>query len=518
MNIIMPLLLTLMQRPFAAVSKPTLQAWSRFRRGRLSARFLTANGALRAVAGGAADAPPKSEEVREQAAAKFKEANDLLEEACKTAGVTVEQLRDSEGDIPADDLEKFDALMAEGRKIHAEFEKAAKNEGRWKGIKDAMDFYHGKATGGPVPWNQVSVQTLERPKSLGEEFVGSDAYKGLVDSGTLQSEQSKFRTDGVRVLDALRKRAADGNEDAKAALKAATDVLHTEAGGPGAGIVTPQYLAGILAFQQRPLVVRELFSQAPATSDSISYAAQTAFDNAAAAVAQATSPSTGAKPQSSIAWERRTAVIETIATWMAATRQQLQDAGQTQSLIDSQGRLMLQLEEEDQLLNGNGTSPNLDGLLNVTGVQTLNVAVAGLDNLGAIRRAKRLVATGLSRFRPDAVVMNPIDSEQFDLMQDLNGQYRGGNPVGNFTFDQPLWGLRRVESEGLPAGRVIVGAFRAGATVFERMPITVYTTDSHGDYFVRNLIAILFEERLGFPVYFPSAFVDITLNQTDWGT
>jgi len=225
---------------------------------------------------------------------------------------------------------------------------------------------------------------------------------------------------------------------------------------------------------------------------------------------------TGRKPQSSIAWERRTGVIETIATFLAATRQQLADAGQVASLIDNQGRLMLQLEEEDQLINGNGTTPNLSGLLDQT-LQTLVVAAAG-DNLDAVRTAKRLVKTGAARANADVLLLNPYDSEQFDLLKDTNGLYRGGNPIGNFTFDQPIWGLRRVESEAIALGTAIVGAFRFGATVYERQGLTVYTTDSHSDWFTRNLICILFEERLGFAVWFPLAFVEMTLDLTDWGT
>ncbi len=74
-----------------------------------------------------------------------------------------------------------------------------------------------------------------------------------------------------------------------------------------------------------------------------------------------------------------------------------------------------------------------------------------------------------------------------------------------------------MESEAITAGTVLVGAFQA-ATVLERMPITVYTTDSHSDWFTRNIIAVLFEERLGFPIFYPAAFVKITLNLWAGGT
>jgi HK97 family phage major capsid protein len=194
---------------------------------------------------------------------------------------------------------------------------------------------------------------------------------------------------------------------------------------------------------------------------------------------------------------------------MAATRQALADASQIRSLIDNQGRLMIQIEEEDQLLAGNGTPPNLEGIQSIATVQTLDLT--GEDNLDGIRHAKTMIRTGASRFNADAIVLHPDDAEAIDLLKDGNNLYRGGNPIGNFTFDQSIWKLRRVESEGVTAGTAIVGAFQAGATVFERQPITVYTSDSHSDFFIKNLIAVLFEERLAFPVYYPSAFVVITL-------
>ena len=325
----------------------------------------------------------------------------------------------------------------------------------------------------------------------------------------------------------LQKDAQAGDAKAFAKLeemKAASDLIQSESGGPGAALVTPQYLAGILNLPQRPLAIRELFASGPATSDSISYAAQSEFDSGAATVAQAETVSGGVKPQSSITWERKTSPIETIATYMAATRQQLADAGQVASLIDNQGRLMLQLEEEDQLLSGNGATPNLQGVLGESGVQTLAVAAgadadaAGLLNLKSIRTAKRMTMTGVARMAADGVVMHPADSEEFDLLTDGNGLFRGGNPVGNFTFGQSIWALPRVESEAISEGTVLVGAFKGGATVLERMPITVFTTDSHSDWFTKNIIAVLFEERLGFPIFRPAAFVKITLNLWEGGT
>lgn len=445
-------------------------------------------------------------ELREQAAALFLEANALVE------GVKEEDLTE---EVEA----KFSAKMAEAKEADKKYRAAAGAEGQRVELKDSLAFYAGKA-GKNVDWDRVAGGGFSNPngpmvhqgglilppgyKTLGQEFVESAEYKELTTGGVLNSEGAKFKTRPV-------------------GLKATTDIVSgttngTSGNGTGSALITPQYLPGILPLPQRPLTIRDLFSQANTQSDTLSYARQTSFDNGANAVVEAATDGnpTGAKPQSSIGWGRTTAPIETIATWMAATRKQLADAGQTRSLIDNQGRLMIQLEEEDQLLNGDGTSPNISGLLDQVGLQTLDLSAAVGDraNLDGLRTAKRLVRTGAARAVADAVVVNPVDSEEFDLMVDLEGRYRAGDPFGTLgaTADAPpIWRMRRVESEAVAEGTAIVGAFRQGGTVFEREGLVTYTSDSHSDFFIRNLIAILFEERLGLAIFFPTAFVVVTL-------
>ena len=438
---------------------------------------------------------PPAIDLREKAAGLFKEAADIAE---------------GKESLVGDDLANFTAKMAEAVKADEEYVNASQGEEGLATLKDRLSFYHEAATGHTVPWSRLSIEDpsgVMGRKSAGQQFVESDIFKDLDKSGALDSSVG-FKTAPFEV-------------------KAATDIISGTAAasgdrlGGGAALLLPDYRPGILPLNQRPLTVRDLFSSDTTAGDQISYAVQTAFDNAAAAVSEAAvdgNPS-GAKPQSSIGWGRRTENIETIATWMAATRKQLSDVGQTRSLIDNQLRLMLDLEVEDQLLNGNGTSPNISGLLDRSGLQTLDLSGAATDkaNLNGIRTAKRLVRTGAARAVADAVVVNPIDSEEFDLMVDGEDRYRAGDPfgvLGQSSDAPPIWRMRRVESEAVTEGTAIVGAFRVGGTVFERQGITILTSDSHSDFFTKNLIAILGETRVGLAIYFPAAFVVVTLK--DW--
>jgi HK97 family phage major capsid protein len=454
------------------------------------AGVLDGHGALLLAAG-----PTAAVSKREEALAKLLEAKGLVE---------------ADDSVKTENEERFQALMGEFRELDAQAQKAATQDDNIGSLRERMQFYTGKATGAPMRFNSTELDT-NAAKTPGQQFVESEAYKGLVASGTLDSPDGHFRVSPVVV----------GRPIPQRFQGAATDVIQTESGGPAAGLVVPYRLPGILDLPQRPRVIRDLFPvENMPSGDTIEYAAQVGFDNAAAAVAQATTTGNGAKPQSSIAWEERTAKAQWIATWMVATRQALADANQTRSLIDNQGRLMLALEEEDQLVAGNGTPPNISGLLDQTGLQLLDLSGSSDNrNLDGIRTARRLVRTGLSRLRPTFVLVNPVDSEEFDLMQDLEGRYRAGDPFGPIGGDDspPIWKLRRIETEALDEGVTLVGA-REGATIYERQPLTVLTADQHADFFVRNLVVILFEERLAFPVYFPTAFVEVTLDEWSLGS
>ena len=432
----------------------------------------------------------RSDALREEAIAKFKAADALVNKATEAPN--------------PEDQPQFDAFFNEGTALMAASQKAAQDEGKVTSLRETLGIVAGSVRGtGPIPFETLQVDRQpSRRKTMGEQFTGSEEYQALQHSGALGSDTSgqRFRSEPVRM-------------DMQAA---ATDVISSGAGGGGA-LVTPQYLPGVIPLPQRPLTIDDLLSHDTTQSDTLSYARQTSFDTAAATVAQATSLATGLKPQSAIGWTRVTTPIESIATWMAATRRQLADAGQTRSLIDNQLTLMLDLVEEDQILNGNGTSPNLRGILATSGVQTLSltgVAAAPFINIDGIRDAIRLVRTGAAFAQPNGIVMNPVDAAKLDEAKDTQARYLGQGP---FTpIQDTIWRLPRVEALAITAGTALVGAFKQGATVFQREDVVILTADQHSDFFIRNLVAVLAEERLGLAVFFPAAFCQITFKATGW--
>jgi HK97 family phage major capsid protein len=258
---------------------------------------------------------------------------------------------------------------------------------------------------------------------------------------------------------------------------------------------------------ERPLRIRDLVTVLRTTSDVVEYARLGTHTNAAAPVAEstATSGSTGVKPESSLLASTVTENVKTIATWIPATRQALSDAPQMRDLIDEFLRYALQEEVEDQVIAGSGTGQNFTGVLNVSGT---TAQAFDTDLLTTYRKARTKVEiTG--RAMPTAYVIHPNDLEDLDLSTDNEDRYYFGGPV---TGGVPLlWGVPVISSEAMTEGTAMVADWRL-AVIWDRMLTAIYVSDSHSDFFVRNLLAILAELRMAFGVLRPAAFVEIALS------
>lgn len=291
-------------------------------------------------------------------------------------------------------------------------------------------------------------------------------------------------------------------------------------GALAADMVRPQLLAGVVRGNE-PIgtrAVRDVLLNGRTNSDSVLFVKENVYTNAAATVAEATTTSDGAKPESSLTFTQDSAPVQVIAHWIPITRQALDDVPMLQSYVE--GRLIdgLRREENDQLLNGDGTAPNISGILDQSGLQNLDQTYftgAAVLNVGAtpenfqrVLRGKTLVMTtgdSMATF----VIVNPTDWENFIARVDGDLNFYGPGPFSNDTLPR-LWGLDVVVTEDKAAGSVLIGDGTA-AQVWDRWDARVLIADQHSDFFVRNLFVLLAEERLTLTVYRPAAFALVDL-------
>lgn len=339
--------------------------------------------------------------------------------------------------------------------------------------------------------------TQPKAKSIGQAFIESAEYKAFMGQFPDGRIGEKARVQSMPV-------------GYKALLTGASDTS-------GGSFVQTDYTGIYEGLGRRPFTLRDLISVRQTTSDTVEYVRQTARGNAAAPVAEATSAAEidgttvtaaagGVKPEGSMTFQKVTATVKTIAEWVPATKRGLADAAQLRGLIDQELRDDLREEEEDQIINGDGTGENLEGILNTSGIQA---QAFDTDIFVSSRKAKRKVRT-VGRSIPTGYVMNPEDWERFDLAREsgATGAFLGAGPFGN--QGPVLWGLPVVESEAVPVGTALVGDFRK-AVLWDREQASVSVTDSHADFFIRNLVAVLAEQREAFGLTRPAAIATIDL-------
>lgn len=251
-----------------------------------------------------------------------------------------------------------------------------------------------------------------------------------------------------------------------------------------------------------PLTILDLIDRQNISTNTVEWVQEVTAPTGAVEVTEGS-----AKPESTFSLELKSDSAATIAHWVNITRQALEDETQLQGYV--QGRLTFGLFKRlnGQVLNGNGTAPNLRGILQTSGIGAY-VSAAGESPVIAIRKAKTVAA--LSEYAPDAVVLNPTDWEAVELDTDDQGAFRVVTSVA--TGGTPrLWGLAVVETTNITAATFLVGAFREGATLWERTGVNIYITDSHASNFTSNILTLLVEMRAALSVWRPKAFVKGTL-------
>ncbi len=232
------------------------------------------------------------------------------------------------------------------------------------------------------------------------------------------------------------------------------------------------------------------------------------FTNAAAPVAEGT-----LKPESNITFTKETANVKTIAHWIQASRQIMDDAPALQSYINSRMMYGLALVEENQMLNGDGTGDNLQGL-NVVATD-YETALNATGDTGADVLAHAIYQVSLSEFEADGIILNPADWHRIALLKDANGNYIMGGPQA--FASKVLWGLPVVSTTAQAAGKFTVGAFGLASQVWDRMDATIEISNQDRDNFVKNMLTILCEERLALAHYRPAAIVtgDVAVSSGD---
>jgi HK97 family phage major capsid protein len=317
--------------------------------------------------------------------------------------------------------------------------------------------------------NDVGNQPQE---SLGEMFVKSDGWKAAVE-----------------------RRGGTARMEIKTAIVNAT--------GQNQPLVQDMRVPGIITNPDRRLTIRDVLPTGRTNSNLVQFTRELVFTNNAGPQYASPARENVTKPESGITFQLANAPVITLAHWIPVSKQVLDDAPQLQGYIN--GRLMygLKLEEEDQLLNGDGTGSNISGILDSGNYTVYNRGQSGDTNVDTIRRA--ITQAALSEYNADTIILNPADWEEIELQKGTDGHYIWANPA--LAAGPQLWGRRVIATNSISSGTFLVGAFAMGAQIWDRQDASLLISFENDTNFVKNMATLLVEERLALTVYRPSAFV-----------
>lgn len=320
-------------------------------------------------------------------------------------------------------------------------------------------------------------------------------------AGAVKTEGDKQLTIGAQFVKSDAFAALASGKQRSASMEVKTAIVN--ATGASQPLVPAMRLGGIIEPARRMPRVRDLFPRGVTSSNLVEYCKTNVITNNAASQYSSPNFENVTKPESAVTFTLASAAVTTMAHFIPASKQVLSDSPMLQSYIEGLLMYGLMLEEEDQLLNGNGTSGNLSGILNSGNFTSYTAAVSGDTDIDTIRRAiGQLQGTNNM---PTAIVLNPANWTGIELTKTQDNAYVFANPTS--MAGPVLWGLPVIATNAIAANTFLVGDFTIGAQVWDREQASVTVSLEDGDNFKKNMVTILAEERLALAVYRPSAFV-----------
>jgi HK97 family phage major capsid protein len=318
-------------------------------------------------------------------------------------------------------------------------------------------------------------------KSLGKRLVELQEY-GLLGSG--KEKKARINLEGESLSQWIEK-----------AIVNAT--------GQNQPLVPDMRVPGVIQTPNRRLRIRQLLPTGRTTSNLVQFVRENVFTNNAGPQAGGSPTVAGenlTKNESDITFTLANAPVVTLAHFILASRQVLDDAPMLESYIN--GRLLygLALEEEDEILNGDGTVGTLDGLMHQA--TAYNRAQTG-TKMDWLRRA--ITQLQLSEYDAEFIVLNPADWEDIELTKDADGRYIIANPQS--MLGPQLWGLPVVPTNSMASGQFLVANGSQAAQIWDRQSAAVEVSREDSDNFRKNMVTLLAEERLALTVYRPSALI-----------
>ena len=220
-----------------------------------------------------------------------------------------------------------------------------------------------------------------------------------------------------------------------------------------------------------------------------------------------------AKPDNQMVFTTVSESLKIIASVITVTRQAVEDWDELQGILETSLRYEVDKEDDRQILNGDGTGENYNGL--ITQATAYDSALTGggaYNKADQIGRALQQVQSA-NEAEPSFIVMNPVDWWVVRLIKDSNGNYIFGSPAMRGT--PGVWGLTPVITTAIASGKFLIGSSNpVAAEIRDGFGTEVEISLHHDQNFVKNLVTVRAEKRSLLTVKRPGSLIYGTFSQS----
>ncbi len=278
----------------------------------------------------------------------------------------------------------------------------------------------------------------------------------------------------------------------------------TETGSLTGDVIAPLRLDDIYRDPLRPVHLRQFMNMGRMSSNQVLYNKLSEETDGSGTTAEGSTAG-----QSDFAITATEVPARKINTYLNISKEMMEDADFIMSYLQTQvvGRILMQ--EDTQVLSGNGSSPNLQGIIPVAKAYTLGV-ITGTNSsdinyydvlINAVTQAR------VSYYVPNYIIVHPNDYQTVLTARDQYGRYQFEQNIAAGQNGFFIGGALLAPNTAMTQGTFLVGDFSLGAQLFQRDDLEITFSTQNASNFVQGLVTVLVEERLANVVYRPNAFI-----------
>tara|TARA_B100000963_G_C22640839_1_gene680468 strand:- start:16518 stop:17735 length:1218 start_codon:yes stop_codon:yes gene_type:complete len=259
----------------------------------------------------------------------------------------------------------------------------------------------------------------------------------------------------------------------------------------------------------RSVHIRSLLPIGSTDAQTIRFPKESAFDDGAAATAQGS-----ALGQSDFDVTATSVNVEKIGTFVRITEEMLNDTAGLSSYLSARIPSKVMAIEDTEIISGDGSSPNLSGLLtdglafttssgglfyqSVESANEFDVIVVALNQLAVLN------------YQADTIIMNPTDFHKIVLLKSTANEYLRNQIIQGL---QPaINGVPITLNTAMPAGKFLVGNLAQSTQLWVRDGLSLEFARQDSDNFTKNFVTVRAQERVALTTYTPNGIVQGTFS------